>query len=121
MKADKITNALSIDQVFREVENLKALRHPNIVRIENCYALKQMKVVLIMEYLEGGELREYLDNKGRLSLQDSLALFKQIVSAINYCHSKNIVHRDLKLENVLFKDKISTEVKIADFGIAGIA
>jgi hypothetical protein len=54
MKADKITSAQSIDQIFREVENLKAVRHPNIVKIHNCYALQGMQIVMIMEYLEGG-------------------------------------------------------------------
>lgn len=80
-----------------------------------------MQVVFIMEYLEGGELLDYLSRKGRLGLHEALVFFKQIASAMNYCHSKNIVHRDLKLENVLLKSKNSTEIKIADFGIAGVA
>jgi 5'-AMP-activated protein kinase catalytic alpha subunit len=55
-----------------------------------------MKVVLVMEYLEGGELLEYVTQRTRLALHEALFLLRQIASAIEYCHSKNIVHRDLK-------------------------
>jgi serine/threonine protein kinase len=58
--------------------------------------------------MEGGELLGYLAKKGKLDLGEALIFFRQIVSAMSYCHSKNIVHRDLKLENVLLKDKKST-------------
>jgi serine/threonine protein kinase len=51
MKAERIKSAHEIDVVFREIENLKALNHPHIVRIFKCYTLKDMKVVLVMEYL----------------------------------------------------------------------
>ncbi len=53
--------------VFREAETMKNLNHRNIVKIINCYTLDTMQVVYIMEYLEGGELLEYMEKKGRLS------------------------------------------------------
>jgi MAP/microtubule affinity-regulating kinase len=57
----KIGNAQDIDMVFREAELMKSLRHKNIVKIMNCYTLPNMQVVIIMEYLQGGELLEYLE------------------------------------------------------------
>lgn len=62
-----IGNAEHIDMVFREAEMLKSLHHRNIVRIHNCYTLPNMEVVFIMEYLEGGELLDYVINKESLS------------------------------------------------------
>ena len=56
LKPDKNTTSTDIDMIFREAENLKVLNHPNIVKIINCYALSDMKVVMVMEFLEGGEL-----------------------------------------------------------------
>jgi MAP/microtubule affinity-regulating kinase len=56
----KIGNAVDIDMVFREAELMKSLLHKNIVRIYNCYTLSNMQVVIVMEYLEGGELLEYV-------------------------------------------------------------
>lgn len=82
MKAERIGSAHEIDVVFREIENLRALNHPNIVRIHKCYTLKEMKVVLVMEYLEGGELLEYVRQRSKLDLTEALALLKQIASAI---------------------------------------
>lgn len=54
-----------------------------------------------MEYLEGGELLELVDKKGRFEEEEARNYFKQIVSAIAYCHSNKMIHRDLKLENLL--------------------
>lgn len=71
-----------------------------------------------MEYLEGGELAARLKQRGgKFTEEEAHVYFKQIVTAISYCHSKNIVHRDLKLENLLFSS--NDELKVIDFGIAG--
>lgn len=106
---------------FREVENLKALSHPNIVRILNCYTLSNMQLVVVMEYLEGGELIGLLKKRGNFTEIEAREIFAQIVSAISYCHQQNIIHRDLKLENILVANKEELRVKIADFGISGVA
>ncbi|KAL4508143.1 hypothetical protein ABPG72_021516 [Tetrahymena utriculariae] len=116
-----IGNASDIDMVFREAEVLKNLNHRNIVRIFNCYTLKGMEVVFIMEYLQGGELLEYVTKKGRLSELEARQFFRQIVDAIQYCHKENVIHRDLKLENILLSQSTSSSIiKIIDFGIAGV-
>lgn len=73
-----------------------------------------------MEYLEGGELEGYLKNKGRLDEDEAREIFNQVISAIAYCHNQKIIHRDLKLENILKIDHHSNKIKIVDFGIAGL-
>lgn len=73
-----------------------------------------------MEYAGGGELLERVEKKGGLDELDARDIFRQITSAISYCHNRGLIHRDLKLENVLFKEKGSFIIKIVDFGIAGV-
>ena len=78
-----------------------------------------------MDYAGGGEVLEYVLTYGRLKEEKARKIMLQIINAIHYCHSRGVVHRDLKLENVLFRDKITGEdqdlfVKIIDFGIAGV-
>lgn len=69
-----------------------------------------------MEYVQGGELFDYLVSRGRLPVAEALHYFQQIISAVDYCHRFNIAHRDLKPENLLLdKDK---NIKVADFGMA---
>ncbi|CAD8191869.1 unnamed protein product [Paramecium pentaurelia] len=117
----KLWNAEDIDLVFREAEVMKNLRHNNIVKILNCYTLPNMQVVLIMEFLQGGDLVEYLQEKGGLSEQEARIIFRQIAEAIRYCHDKRLIHRDLKLENILLTSKIEKIIKIIDFGIATVS
>ena len=73
-----------------------------------------------MEYAKGGTLRNLLRDKKFLSEVEAYTIFKQIVLAMSYCHKKKCIHRDLKLENILLADKDSTDVRIVDFGIAGL-
>ncbi len=73
-----------------------------------------------MEYLEGGELLDSLTKEKRFSEKISREIFSQIISAIHYCHKQKIIHRDLKLENILKVDNKSNKIKIVDFGIAGL-
>ena len=73
-----------------------------------------------MEYLEGGELLNYLQEKKKLNEEEALIYFQQIINAIDYCHSQKVIHRDLKLENIMRVKTDSTEIKIVDFGIAGL-
>ncbi len=72
-----------------------------------------------MEYLEGGNLAELVKAKGSLSERRTREVFVKILDAIDYCHSQKIVHRDLKLENILYSSK-TNQIKIIDFGICGL-
>lgn len=71
-----------------------------------------------MEYVEGGELFDYLVSRGRLHADEALHYFQQIISGVDYCHRFNICHRDLKPENLLLDDE--RNIKIADFGMAAL-
>jgi serine/threonine protein kinase len=80
---------------------------------------------MVMDYAGGGEVLEFVSKYGALDEDEARKIILQIINAISYCHSRGIIHRDLKLENVLFRDKITDEdrdlfVKIIDFGIAGV-
>ena len=94
---------------------MKLIDHPNIMRLYDVWETS-MELFLVLEYVQGGELFEYLCEKGRLPTTEALGYFQQIISAVDYCHHFNIAHRDLKPENILL-DK-DHNIKIADFGMA---
>lgn len=75
---------------------------------------------MIMELAKGGELMHYVQNKGKLDEKEARKILIQIVNALQYCHSHGVVHRDLKLENIMFKDVEDCYVKVIDFGISGV-
>ena len=118
--AIKIINKTQLDQIslqklFREVKIMKSLNHPNIVKLFEVIQTEKT-LYLIMEYASGGELFDYLATHGRMKEEEARAKFRQIVSAVHYLHQKNIVHRDLKAENLLFDSEMN--IKIADFGFS---
>ncbi|CAL1714656.1 unnamed protein product [Somion occarium] len=107
------------DRVLRDLEReivvMKLIEHPNIMRLHDVWETSS-DLYLILEYVEGGELFDYLCEKGKLPTIEASRLFQQIISAMHYCHQVNIAHRDLKPENILLdKDK---NIKVADFGMA---
>ncbi|KAG2039905.1 kinase-like domain-containing protein [Suillus americanus] len=101
--------------IEREIVIMKLIDHPNIMRLYDVWETSS-ELYLILEYVEGGELFDYLCNKGRLSTSEALGYFQQIISAIDYCHRLNIAHRDLKPENLLMDQ--NKNIKVADFGMA---
>ncbi|XP_069616481.1 serine/threonine-protein kinase SIK1 [Ranitomeya imitator] len=103
----------NLEKIYREVQIMKRLRHPHIIRLYQVMETKDM-IYIVTEYARNGELFDYLTVRGRLSEEEARAKFLQILSAVEYCHSQNIVHRDLKTENLLLSD--SMDVKLADFG-----
>ncbi|XP_058438208.1 MAP/microtubule affinity-regulating kinase 3 isoform X3 [Marmota monax] len=102
-------------QLFREVRIMKILNHPNIVKLFEVIETEKT-LYLIMEYASGGEVFDYLVAHGRMKEKEARAKFRQIVSAVQYCHQKRIVHRDLKAENLLLDADMN--IKIADFGFS---
>lgn len=102
-------------QLFREVRIMKMLDHPNIVKLYQVIETEKT-LYLVMEYASGGEVFDYLVAHGRMKEKEARAKFRQIVSAVQYCHQKRIIHRDLKAENLLLDAEMN--IKIADFGFS---
>ncbi|XP_078466363.1 MAP/microtubule affinity-regulating kinase 3-like isoform X5 [Lampetra planeri] len=108
-------NTSSLQKLFREVRIMKVLNHPNIVKLFEVIEMEKT-LYLVMEYSSGGEVFDYLVAHGRMKEKEARAKFRQIVSAVQYCHQKHIVHRDLKAENLLLDADMN--IKIADFGFS---
>ncbi|PPQ68574.1 hypothetical protein CVT25_005418 [Psilocybe cyanescens] len=111
--ADEVEhNLLAVE---REIVVMKLIDHPNIMKIYDVWETSS-SLYLILEYVQGGELFDYLCSKGRRPTSEVVGYFQQIICAVDHCHRYNIAHRDLKLENILIDQ--DSNIKVADFGMA---
>ncbi|CAL4065146.1 unnamed protein product [Meganyctiphanes norvegica] len=108
-------DASNLQKVHREVKVLKTLDHPHIVKLYQVMESKNM-IYLVSEYARNGEMFDYIARYGRMSETMARRKFWQILSAVDYCHSRHIVHRDLKAENLLLDGNMN--MKIADWGFS---
>lgn len=99
----------------REIEILKFLEHPNIIRIYEVVYTDDY-VYMVVEYVAGGELFDYLVDHKHLSEGQARLFFQQLISAVEYCHARRVVHRDIKPENLLLG--ADHTLKLADFGLS---
>ncbi|XP_017285296.1 serine/threonine-protein kinase BRSK2 isoform X7 [Kryptolebias marmoratus] len=104
-------------KVEREIAILKLIEHPHVLKLHDVYENKKY-LYLVLEHVSGGELFDYLVKKGRLTPKEARKFFRQIISALDFCHSHSICHRDLKPENLLLDEK--NNIRIADFGMASL-
>lgn len=107
-----------VERFIREAKAAAALSHPNIVAVQD-QGWNQNgtpAIFLVMEMIEGHTLREYLNEQGRLSVQDGIKFLLPVLSALSAAHRIGIVHRDIKPENILISKE--GRIKIADFGLA---
>ena len=107
-----------VERFIREAKAAAALSHPNIVAVQD-QGWNQNgtpAIFLVMEMIEGHTLREYLNEQGRLSVQDGIKFLLPVLSALSAAHKIGIVHRDIKPENILISKE--GRIKIADFGLA---
>ncbi|KAJ5578496.1 uncharacterized protein N7459_007460 [Penicillium hispanicum] len=109
------SNPSRLPKIYREIAILRDLAHPNIVRLHEMVETDR-HIGIIMEYASGGELFDYILNHRYLKDNSARRLFAQLVSGVGYLHKKGIVHRDLKLENLLL-DR-NRNIIITDFGFA---
>ena len=115
LEKERITDVADVERVSREIYILKLIRHPNIIQLYEIIETPK-QLYLIMEYANGGELFDYIVEKNRVDENEACNFFQQIISGIDYIHKLNIVHRDMKPENLLIDDK--KNIKIVDFGLS---
>jgi len=103
------------ENVQREIINHRSLKHPNIIRFKEVI-LTPTHLAIVMEYASGGELFERICKNIRFSEDEARYFFQQLISGVSYCHSMQVCHRDLKLENTLLDGSPAPRLKICDFG-----
>ncbi|XP_036077461.1 serine/threonine-protein kinase MARK2-like [Rousettus aegyptiacus] len=113
--AVKVINRHGAYRPFREVNSMKSLNHPNIVKLFEVIDTENT-LFLIMELVDGGDLFSYLVNCGRMMEHQAQGIFRQLISAVHYCHQRGIIHRDLKPGNILLDTGLN--VKLTDFGLS---
>lgn len=103
--------------IEREVAIMKLVDHPHVLRLYDIWENRQ-EIYMVLEFAQNGELFEQIAGKGRLPEDRAVKYFRQMLSAVSYCHKFNICHRDLKPENILLDEH--DNIKIADFGMAAV-
>eukprot|EP00002_Diphylleia_rotans_P039718 TRINITY_DN927_c0_g2_i1.p1 TRINITY_DN927_c0_g2~~TRINITY_DN927_c0_g2_i1.p1 ORF type:complete len:601 (-),score=145.89 TRINITY_DN927_c0_g2_i1:609-2411(-) len=118
IKKDGIKDFQNAERMSAEIMALTVLRHPNVLHMYEVFDTTD-STCYVMEYVPGGDLLNYIVEHGALDEYTMFKYLHQIISAVEYCHGQNIIHRDLKLENILL-DKDQKNIKIADFGLCGV-
>ncbi|XP_016514613.1 CBL-interacting serine/threonine-protein kinase 25 [Nicotiana tabacum] len=106
-----------MEQIIREISIMRLVRHPNIVELKEVMATKQ-KIFVVMEYVKGGELFAKVAI-GKLKEDVARKYFQQLISAVDFCHSRGVFHRDLKPENLLLDE--NENLKVSDFGLSALS
>ncbi|XP_052200157.1 CBL-interacting serine/threonine-protein kinase 6-like [Diospyros lotus] len=114
---EKVIKVGMMEQVKREISVMKMVKHPNIVELHEVMASKT-KIYFAMELVRGGELFAKVSN-GRLPEETGRHYFKQLISAVDFCHSRGVYHRDLKPENLLLDN--DGNLKVTDFGLSAFS
>ncbi|PIA61311.1 hypothetical protein AQUCO_00300687v1 [Aquilegia coerulea] len=113
---DQVKKEGLMEQIKREISVMHLVRHPNIVELKEVMATKG-KIFFVMEYVKGGELFAKI-YKGKLKEDVARKYFQQLISAVDFCHSRGVSHRDLKPENLLLDE--NENLKISDFGLSAL-
>lgn len=113
---DQVKKEGMMDQIQREISVMRLVRHPNVVELKEVMATKR-KIFFVMEYIKGGELFAKVA-KGKLKEDIARKYFQQLISAVDFCHSRGVSHRDLKPENLLLDE--NENLKVSDFGLSAI-
>ena len=115
IEKSKIKEANAIQRVLSEIKIQRSLRHPCILNLID-YFEDSRYVYIVLELCTYGNLYKYVKQNGSIAENDAGYIICQVLDALNYLHMKGIVHRDLKLSNILLTEKLS--IKICDFGLA---
>jgi serine/threonine-protein kinase NIM1 len=120
--AIKILNKTKLDDktqrlLLREISSMQKLHHQNIIRLYEVIHTST-RLYICMEYAPDGELFTRINDSGKIKEIEARIIFSQIISAVNHMHSNNIIHRDIKAENIFFANFFPIIVKIGDFGFS---
>lgn len=119
LKFIEMKNTKIVNHVLRETKLQKLLDHPNIVHLYEVFHVPERNATcMVLEHIDGGELFDYIVTRGRVEEKEAIRLFRQMISAIEYCHHNLVIHRDLKPENILLDEH--KNAKIMDFGLANM-
>jgi 5'-AMP-activated protein kinase, catalytic alpha subunit len=118
LSKDKVVRAGMMEQIKREIAVMKRVSHPNIVELHEVMATRT-KIYLALELVRGGELFARIVCAGRVKEDVARRYFRQLVSAVDFCHARGVFHRDLKPENLLIDD--AGNLKVVDFGLSALA
>ncbi|MBX9948631.1 MAG: protein kinase [Candidatus Obscuribacterales bacterium] len=123
LSPDRIPDAKTVQRFQQEARSVSRLKHPNIVDVHEFGVDENKQPFLIMDYLEGRNLYEAIEQDGPLKPSRAAVLFLQMADALKHAHEKGVIHRDLKPNNaILIKDENGHEqVKLVDFGIAKLS
>ncbi|KAK8484296.1 hypothetical protein V6N13_145041 [Hibiscus sabdariffa] len=113
---DEVKKEGMMEQIKREISVMRLVRHPNVVELKEVMATKT-KIFFVMEYVRGGELFAKVF-KGKLKEDAARKYFQQLISAVDFCHSRGVSHRDLKPENLLLDE--NENLKVSDFGLSAL-
>ncbi|GMH43120.1 hypothetical protein BSKO_11042 [Bryopsis sp. KO-2023] len=118
----KIERGRKVDlYIEREVLLHWSLSHPNVIGFREVFVSGE-HLCIVLDYADGGDLVDFMNKHGNLSEQETRVIFRQLIEAVSYCHSKEVVNRDIKLENILVSyNNGKTTVKLADFGFSKFA
>jgi len=116
---DSLSDEENLEALETEIKILRQLKHPHIVNLKEVVTAAD-NTYIVMELLSGGELFNRIVDKGSYQEKEAADLFAQILLSLEYLHSRNIVHRDVKPENILFVSSESSDMKLIDFGYAGL-
>ena len=109
-----LKNERAKSKIYHEINLMKNLRHSSIVKLLDNFETKNY-ILIIMENISGGDLLSFVKKRTKLNEKICKFIFKQILQAIKYIHTKNIIHRDIKLDNVLID--LNNNIKLCDFGV----
>jgi len=112
-----VQDPVSVERFKREALALRSLSHPNIISVYSMFDWEDSHCIA-MEYFQGENLRVFLDKVGRLTVAQFLPMAGQLIEALETCHEKRILHRDLKPQNILVNER--GELKLLDFGISKV-
>uniref|UniRef100_A0ACD5Z7A8 Uncharacterized protein n=1 Tax=Avena sativa TaxID=4498 RepID=A0ACD5Z7A8_AVESA len=113
---NKVLRIGLMEQIRREISIMRLVRHPNVLKLYEVMASKN-KIYFVLVYAKGGELFNKTI-KRKLSEDAARRYFHQLISAVEYCHSRGVYHRDLKLENLLLDE--NENLKVSDFGLSAL-